>query len=172
MPRIIFATALPVGVESLMEIVDMELEGRIPPLEAMERLNQMLPRGIEIVEAEEVPPSSPPSSLLHRSVYWIPLDHLLSKEEAITRLHRALEKREVLLLQERKGKKRTVEIRSLIHKMEVKEKMERSGEALHWGVELILYEGMGRTAKPSEIIGAILGLEGEALAQCKVTKLE
>jgi len=50
--------------------------------------------------------------------------------------------------------------------------MERSGEAFNWGVELILQEGMGRTAKPSEIIGAILGLEGEALAQCKVTKLE
>ena len=172
MPRIIFATALPVGVESLMEIVDMELEGRITPLEVMERLNLMLPRGIEIIETEEVPLSSPPSFLLHRSVYWIPLDHLISKEEVITRLNRALEKRELHLHQERKGKKRTVEIRSLINKMEVKERMERSGEAFNWGVELILQEGMGRTAKPSEIIGAILGLEGETLAQCKVVKME
>ena len=93
MPRIIFAKALPVGVESLAEIVDMELEERITPVEVMERLNQVLPQGIKIIEAEEVPLSSSPSSLPHRSVYWIPLDHLLSKEEAIAKVKKALEKR-------------------------------------------------------------------------------
>jgi len=172
MPRIIFATAIPVGVESLMEIVDVELEGRITPLEVMERLNPMLPQGIEIIGAEEVPLSSPLSSPLHRSVYWIPLDHLISKEEAITRLNQALEKRELTLHQERKGKKRSLDIRPLINKMEMKEIKGGSEEGFNWGVELVLKEGMGRTAKPSEILGAILGLEGEALAQCKVVKLE
>jgi radical SAM family uncharacterized protein/radical SAM-linked protein len=172
MPRIIFATALPVGVESMMEIVDMELEGRITPGEVIERLNPILPQGIEIIEAEEVPLSSPPSSLLQRSIYWIPLDHLLPKEEAFTRLNKALEKREFLLHQERNGKKRSVDIRPLIEKMDVKEKKERSGEGFNWGVELVLHEGRGRTAKPSEIIGAILGLEGERLGQCKIVKME
>jgi radical SAM family uncharacterized protein/radical SAM-linked protein len=172
MPRIIFATAMPVGVESLMEIVDMELEGRITPLEVMERLNPLLPQGIEIIGAEEVPLSSPPSSLLHRSVYWIPLDHLISKEEAITRLNQALEKRELTLHQERKGKKRSLDIRPLINKMEIKETKERSEEGFNWGVELVLQEGMGRTAKPSEILGAILGLGEETLAQCKIIKLK
>jgi hypothetical protein len=56
--------------------------------------------------------------------------------------------------------------------MEVKENEEKSGESSLWGVELTLRGGMGRTAKPSEIIGAILGLEGETLVQCKVIKLE
>ena len=172
MPRIIFATAMPVGVESLMEIVDMELEGRITPLEVMERLNPMLPQGIEILGAEEAPLSSSPSTLLHRSVYWIPLDHLISKEEAITRLNQALEKREITLHQERKGKKRSLDIRPLINKMEIKETKERSEEGFNWGVELVLQEGLGRTAKPSEILGAILGLGEEALAQCKVVKME
>jgi len=55
MPRIIFATALPVGMESLMEIVDIECEGKITPPEVLEKLNQTLPPGVEIVEAEEVP---------------------------------------------------------------------------------------------------------------------
>jgi len=172
MPRIVFATALPVGVASLMEIVDMELEGRTTPLEVMERLNPMLPQGIEIIGAEEVPFPSPPSSMLHQSVYWIPLHHLISKEEAFERLKKALEKRELCLYQERKGKKRSVDIRALINKMEIKETEERLEEGFNWGVELVLQEGMGRTAKPSEIVGAILGLEGERLAQCKVVKLE
>jgi hypothetical protein len=65
-----------------------------------------------------------------------------------------------------------VDIRPLIEKMEIKEQKERSEEASRWGVELVLRRAMGRTAKPVEIVGAILGLEGEPLAQCKVIKLE
>ena len=172
MPRIIFATALPVGVESLSEIVDLELEGRIAPLEIMERLNQTLPKGIEIFEAEEIPLSFPSSSLPRWSVYWISLDHLITREEAIANIKKALEKREFFLHQERKGKKRSVDIRPLLEKIEVREKDEGSDESSLWGVELTLREGMGRTAKPSEIIGAILGLEGESLAQCKIIKME
>jgi radical SAM-linked protein len=172
MPRIVFATALPVGVESLMEIVDMELEGQLTPLEVMERLNPMLPQGIKIIEAEEVPFSSPPSSLLHLSVYWIPLNHLVSKEEGISKIKQVLEKREFVIHQERKGKKRSVDVRPLIERLEVKENGKKSGEARHWGIELILRNEGRRTAKPSEIIGALLSLEGEALAQCRIIKIE
>jgi len=172
MPRIIFATALPVGMETLMEIVDMELEGGITPLEVKERLNQTLPFGIEIMEAKEVPLSSPTTSQLHRSVYWIPLDHLISKEEATSRLQKAFEKKGLLLHQERKGKQRRVDIWPLIERMEAKEGESEAGESPHWGVELVLRKGMGRSAKPTEILGAILGLEKESLAQVKVIKLE
>jgi radical SAM-linked protein len=172
MPRIIFATALPVGMESLTEIVDVECEGKITPPEVMEGLNQTLPPGIEIMEAEEVPLFFRLSSLPHLSVYWIPLDHLLSKEEAILKIKKALDQKEFSVHQERDGKKRSVDIRPLIEKMEIKEKKERSGEEPPWGVELVLRKAMGRTAKPIEIVGAVLGLEGEPLAQCKVIKLE
>ncbi|OGP88708.1 MAG: hypothetical protein A2157_18260 [Deltaproteobacteria bacterium RBG_16_47_11] len=172
MPRIIFAGALPVGVESLMEVVDMELEGRITPLEVMERLNPMLPQGIEIIESEEVSLSSPPSSLLQRSIYWIPLDHLPSREETSTKIKKALEKRECFIHQERKGKKRIVDIRPLIERMDVKENGKRLAGGNIWGVELVLRNQQRRRAKPSEIIGTILDLEGEPLVQCRIIKLE
>jgi radical SAM family uncharacterized protein/radical SAM-linked protein len=172
MPRIIFAGALPVGVESLMEIVDMELESRITPLEVMEKINPMLPQGIKIIEAEEVPFSSAPSSLLYRSVYWIALDHLLSKEKAVTKIKKALENREFFIHQERKGKKRIVDVRSLIERMDVKESGKRLEGGRSWGLELVLRNEGGRRAKPSEIVGAILGLKGEVLSQCKVVKIE
>jgi radical SAM family uncharacterized protein/radical SAM-linked protein len=169
MPRIIFATALPVGMESLTEIVDVECEGKTTPLEVMERLNQTLPPGVEIIDAEEVPLFFHLSSLPHPSVYWIPLDPLLPKEEAIPKIKKALDKKEFFVHQERDGKKRSVDIRPLIEKMEIKE---RSGEEHRWGVELVLRKVTGRTAKPIEIVGAVLDLEGELLAQCKVVKLE
>jgi hypothetical protein len=135
----------------------------------MERLNQSLPSGIEIIEAAEVPLFFHLSSLPHLSIYWIPLNHLLSREEVVPKINKALDKKEFLVHQERDGKKRSVDIRPLIEKMEVKE---RSGEVSRWGVELVLRKATGRTAKPIEIVGAILGLEGEPLAQCKVIKLE
>jgi len=172
MPRIVFATALPVGMESLMEIVDIECEGKITPPEVLERLNRTLPPGVEIMEAEEVPLFFHLSSLSHPSVYWIPLDHFVSKEEAIPKIEKALDDKEFLVHQERDGKKRSVDIRPLIEKMEMKEKKGSSDEASQWGVELVLRRATGRTAKPIEIVGAVLGLDKEPLAQCKVIKLE
>ncbi|MGB9628037.1 MAG: TIGR03936 family radical SAM-associated protein, partial [Thermodesulfobacteriota bacterium] len=172
MPRIIFATAISVGIESLSEIVDMELEGGIAPTEVMERLNQTLPPGIKIYEAVEVPLTFPSNHLIQRPVYWIPLDHLLSKEEVITRIRRALEKSEFKIYQERKGKRRTIDILPLIEKMEVKERGTDRKEGSNWGVELIFRTSQKRTAKPIEILEAVLGLERESLAQLKVIKVE
>ncbi len=172
MPRIIFATALPVGMESLTEIVDIECEGKITPPEVLERLNQTLPPGIEIREAEEVPLFFHLASLSHSSVYWIPLDHVLSEEEAVPKIEKALDEKEFFVHQERDGKERIVDIRPLIEKMEIKEKEGSPGEASQWGVELVLRRATGRTAKPIEIVGAVLGLDKEPLAQCKVVKME
>jgi hypothetical protein len=56
--------------------------------------------------------------------------------------------------------------------MEVTEREPNEVEAHPFGVELILRRGMGRSAKPMEILGATLGLGEESLAQCKVIKLE
>jgi radical SAM family uncharacterized protein/radical SAM-linked protein len=172
MPRIVFATALPVGMESLTEIVDIECEGKITPPEVLESLNRALPPGVEIMEAEEVPLFFHLSSLSPSSAYWIPLDHLLSEEEAIPKIKKALDEREFFIDQERDGKKRSVNIRPLIEKMDFKERKESLVEASQWGVELILRRATGRTAKPIEIVGAVLGLGPEPLSQVKVVKLE
>ncbi len=172
MPRIIFATALSVGTESLSEIVDMELEGGIPPSEVMERLNQTLPPGIKIFEAVEVPLTFPSNHLIQRSIYWIPLDHLLSKEEAMAMIRKAFEKGELKILQERKGKKRSIDILPLIEKMEIKEGRSDLEEGPNWGLELVFRTSSKGTAKPIEILGAVFGLKGESLAQLKVIKVE
>jgi hypothetical protein len=56
--------------------------------------------------------------------------------------------------------------------MEMKEKKGSRGGESQWGVELVLRRATGRTAKPIEIVGAVLGLDKEPLTQCKVIKLE
>ena len=172
MPRIIFEKALPVGVESLREIVDIELEGRITSTELMGRLNQTLPEGIEIIEAREVLFPFPSSSLPHRSVYRISLDHLLSKEEAQSRLKKSMEKEELFILQERKEKKRRIDLLPLIEKVEVKEETGESGEKGGPVLELVLRSLSGKTAKPNEVVEALLGIQGEALSRCRIVKME
>ncbi len=169
MPRIVFATALPVGMESLSEIVDMECEGEIALPEVVEKLNQSLPPGIQVMEAEEIPLFFHRSSLPNWSVYRIPLGPPLSREEASLKIKDALNKKELFIHQERDGKKRSVDVRGLIERMEVKEALREKPE---WGVELVLRRTGGRTAKPIEIVRTVLGLEGEPLAQLKVVKME
>jgi len=172
MPRIVFEKALPVGVESLREIVDIELDGRISSTELMERLNQTLPDGIEIIEVREVLFPLPSSSLPHRSVYRIFLDHLLSKGEAQSRLKKAMEKGELFILQERKEKERRIDLLPLIERVEVKEETEEPGEKAGPVLELVLRSLSGKTAKPMEALGALLELGEEGLAQCKIVKME
>jgi len=184
MPRIIFAKALSVGVESLSEIVDMELEGRITAPDVKERLNQALPDGIRIIEAEEVPFSSSPDPLLRRSVFWIRLKDLLRKEEATARFEKALGEDVLFIDQERKGKQRRVDVRPMIGSMEVKlhppwagngdarEGERKARDNNGWGVHLVLLDVLGRTAKPLEIVGAILGLGKDSVSQCDVVKIE
>jgi radical SAM family uncharacterized protein/radical SAM-linked protein len=184
MPRIIFAKALSVGVESLSEIVDMELEGRITALDVKERLNQALPDGIRIIEAEDVPLSSSAAHLLHRSVFWIQMKDLLPKEEATARFEKALGEDVLFIDQERKGKQRRVDVRPMIGSIEVKPLPPWAGNGEHaleernvrsnngWGVQLVLLDVMEKTAKPLEIVGALLGLGKDAVSQCDVIKIE
>lgn len=166
MPRIIFEKALPVGVESLSEKVDIELVGRIFSDEIKERLNQTLPEGIEIIDVKELPLALPSSSTLHRVTYWIPLDHLLTKEDLCSKIQKLWEKEELFIIQKRKGKKRRLDLLPLIEKIDLKE-----NEGAGFGLLMVLRSSGGKMAKPHEVLEALLGLKGETLAQCKVVKM-
>ncbi len=172
MPRIIFERALPVGVESLREWVDIELEGRIGAGELMAKLNQHLPPGIEITEAKEIlfPISSPSQD--YRSVYQITLDRLLTAEEARSTLNRSLKNRELFILQERKEKRRKIDLLPLIERVEVMEPASGEDPEKATVIELVLMSLGGKTVKPMEALEALLGLKGEDLARCRIVKLE
>jgi len=50
-PSMSFASALGIGVTSIGEYLDVALEEEIPEKDIMERLNETLPKGLEIVDA-------------------------------------------------------------------------------------------------------------------------
>jgi radical SAM family uncharacterized protein/radical SAM-linked protein len=172
MPRIVFARALPVGVESLNEFVHLELERRFSPQEVRKRLNAALPGGIEIMNAKEVLSLSSSTPFPSSTVYRVTLDDHLSKEEILRRIEKALGEKELYINQERKGKKRRMDIRPLIERMELQEAEKGLEEAGRWRVELVLRNEAGGTAKPLEVVGATLGLEGESLSKSRIMKVE
>lgn len=164
MPRIIFSTALPVGVESLAEFMDIELEGRITPDEVMKRLNQTLPIGIEIIEAREIPTFFnllPPE----RTSYWIPLDNLFSKDEAENKIKEALKRDSLPIAQKRKEEKRIIDVKPFIEAIELKE------DSSQWGIELTIRNIEGKTVKASEVLQAIIGLEKDSEPVFRIVKL-
>ncbi len=107
MPRIVFARALPVGVESLEGDRPYRIGEKNSLLrKSRKRLNAVLPQGIEIIEAEEVPLFSSPVVLspLHSLLGF--LDHLLQKEEVCDPDQRGLRmRRNSILIRRGRGRR-------------------------------------------------------------------
>jgi radical SAM family uncharacterized protein/radical SAM-linked protein len=54
LPRVSFHGALPVGIESMMETMDVELEHPYPQVEVIGKLNNVLPSGVQILKIEQL----------------------------------------------------------------------------------------------------------------------
>ena len=71
-PKLSFGMALPIGVESYSELLDVELSLCMEPEEFASRMNRELPDGLKIVFAENIPLKSQSISLItERVVYRI-----------------------------------------------------------------------------------------------------
>ena len=58
MPKISFSHALPVGVESVHEVMDVQIRGELDCTDAKSRINRELPKGIRILSVYEIPKKS------------------------------------------------------------------------------------------------------------------
>lgn len=67
-PKISFGPALPVGMESVSEYMDVEFTRPFPPDQFKDHMNRCLPEGLKVLHAEEIPyhaPSLNSSILFH-----------------------------------------------------------------------------------------------------------
>ena len=58
-PKISFGPALPVGMESICEYMDVEFTRPFPPDQFKDPMNRCLPEGIKVLHAEEIPYHTP-----------------------------------------------------------------------------------------------------------------
>jgi radical SAM family uncharacterized protein/radical SAM-linked protein len=73
-PRISFPDALPTGVESEAEIIDLELDRPLTAREVVEGLNRQLPEGFRVLEGASLPWKTPsPSASIERTLYRVEL---------------------------------------------------------------------------------------------------
>lgn len=110
-PKVSYLEALPMGVSSEAELVDLELTHVMPIGEIIKRLNVQLPDGFKITEGSMIPwKSHSPSASVASSCYRIPLPKGYAKD-LTERILAFLESDQVLVTRLKKGQRQQIDLR-------------------------------------------------------------
>ena len=162
-PKVSFGPALPVGVESLCEYLDLELVGIQDPAAIAARVAAALPPGLTLEEARPLDPRAPSISASQRAVHFIVefpevwtqealAGHIQSFEEAAQSTVRRIappkgrdRKRGEKIAQ---GKAREIDLKDIVTHLALE------GEGR---VTFSLKADPSGSAKPAEVLAAIFG---------------
>jgi radical SAM-linked protein len=159
--KIAFASALSVGVTGAAEPATIELTEAVVPSDLVLRLNEKLPPGIQLQTAEEIPDAGSRDLLNSFDRAEIRVTCVCgpdcTPETAQSAADSLLRNPRLIIQREREGKVKSVDVRPLIHSINV---TELSDGRITFAMVLAL--GAEGTAKPAEIIGLmekdVLGL--------------
>jgi len=165
-PKISFAFATAVGMESLEEFADLQLEGGIDDAAAAAgRVNAALPRGLEVRRIERVGSGEPSLAKIVRGFrYRVWLPPASCTEDLEERIGGFLASPSVIVEREGKGKASRKDVRPYVQGIS----LDRGGGTL----EMTLMFVDGRTARPAEILGHVLGLGDEAVRSLRIVKTQ
>ncbi|MBI5360115.1 MAG: DUF2344 domain-containing protein [Planctomycetes bacterium] len=149
-PKLSFPTALPTGMESFDEFMEIESLFWIPPAEVMKKFQQQFPKEISIISVEPVDPKT--GEILSSIVYQAILPENASVTEAD--IKKLLDRQEFSIQRVSPKKSKTVNVRQYIEHIRLIDPRT---------LEIQLSISPQGTAKPEEILSA-LGLEKEAAA--------
>jgi radical SAM family uncharacterized protein/radical SAM-linked protein len=156
MPKVSFAVALPVGMESLSEVMDIYVNHTHSAGFTIDRLNGELPSGIEILYIREVAISAPPPQI-KESTFQITINGCFNKEK----LDRFLRATTFPAVKKRKSGEREVDIRPHVKKIVLVADDE---------LELVLRHDEGPRLKPAEIMREIFGFSENQMEGMRVLK--
>lgn len=156
MPKASFALALPVGVESLGEIMEVYLHDNKDISHTIERLNKELPSGIKVLSIKEIFTKEPPPQI-RESNFRIKVQGSLREGD----MNRFLESLAYPVVRKRGSNERTIDIRS-----QVKELHLLSSDEL----ELVIRHGRGPEMKPAEIIKEVFALSDSQAEGMRILK--
>jgi radical SAM family uncharacterized protein/radical SAM-linked protein len=155
-PKFSFATALSVGVESRAEYMDMEIAAGYGADRIKETLNTVLPEGMEILEASEIPLRAESLSvMMEKTRYRVTLPETVALDLPSS-VERFLKLESCPLLREKKGKTFKLDLRR-----ELAELQANAG-----ALEMLVGRG-----KPLEFAAAITGLSPAELSEARIEKL-
>jgi radical SAM-linked protein len=166
LPRLSFGPALPVGVESQEEFVDIDLTQSLQPHEACRALAGQFPSGIEIISAWPVPLKGPSvSSLIVACRYRVDIAPLLNGggwEPIRARLTAFEASARFPVRKHVKGQMREVDAKPYV------ESLELEGPAT---LTVAISSSAKGTLKPADLLGPLLGLDDGAARALRVMKV-
>ena len=158
MPKVSFALALPVGMESLSEIMDVQAKNIQNTSLTIERLNRELPSGVRVLFMEEIAGKIPPPRI-KESHFHIKIHGSFNQED----LDRFLRVNTYPVVKEHRNGERTVDIRYLVKELNLLSKDE---------LELVVRHGRGPEMKSIEVIKEIFSLPDSQIEGVRILKTE
>lgn len=188
LPKISFTNPLPVGTESLVEFMDLELARYMKAGEVKERLNRELPLGLWIIDAHEMALKGRPlPTMFEVDRFLMSLENVgrvFPEQELRNRLQQALKGEKLTLIQEKKKGTREVNALAYLERLQLVRKdsyvpsvpIHNEAPSLQelLGGELVIEIGIrrGEGVRPVPILRHILGLTTEEAKLLKVVKME
>ena len=158
LPRVSFHGALPVGVESLAETLDVELAANLEPALLVQTLNRVLPAGLKILAAAGLPKRLAPPRLEMAVYQAVSPEPVFFSQAAEAFLSRA----EFLVTRRRRQEDRIVDLRQLVAKLTV-------ADASHLELHLRLKER--DNLKAAEALRHIFDLNDDQSRDLQILKL-
>jgi radical SAM family uncharacterized protein/radical SAM-linked protein len=159
LPRASFHGALPVGVESLAEIFDVELTQALEVESVIQPLNQTLPPGIRILAGARLPRRLPPPRP-EAALYRVQSPEPFFDEGAASRF---LAAPDLIVTRRRPKEERPVDLRRLVARLAVLDSTH-----LELGLRLLPKDNL----KVTEAVQAIFGLSDSQTRELAILKLK
>jgi len=157
MPRISFVTALPVGMESRVETMDIETMDAVDPLSLMKEVNKQLPEGISISKAVMLGKNRG-KPRLKQSQYVVTLQENLLKESAVAQF---LHSDTWQVTKPTSKGERKVNARGLVESIEI-----LSPDSL----QMRIHHNSGPGLNAKEIVAAVFSLNPSETAGIRIVK--
>lgn len=149
-PKIAYSPALPVGVTSDTEYLDVELAEKLQLREIKKKLVEQSPPGLEIKELVEIKPEARALNVvINRAEYEVRGDINISRDQCAACLEKLLAKREILVKKTTKKGMKEKNIRPGIFNLECAE--DQSGPYL----KMLVLAGSLGNVRPEQVLEAI-----------------
>jgi radical SAM family uncharacterized protein/radical SAM-linked protein len=159
LPRVAFHVALPVGVESLCETMDVGLAAEVGADEVIARLNQVVPLGFRIVSGQKLPRSLKPPRVA-QTLYRVESDSPVFATAAAAAF---LACEEFPVIRRRPKGERTVDVRGLVADLEV---------ADDHHLTLLLIQAEKDNLKVTELLKSIFSLTEAQTRDLHIVKVQ
>ena len=157
MPKVSFFAALPVGTESIEELVDIELIEAVDIFSVKEKINHELPHGIDVILVKEISPAKK-RGRISESQFLITLNGPIIREKD---LRGFLESDHFSVVKTNKKGDHDIDARALVSSISLV-----SPNKLH----LTVRQTDGPGLKPTEIVKGIFSLMDDDLFNMDVLK--